>query len=402
MLIPYDLNYQPFTIRTSMFARELARRGHEVQIFCRQMPKGRRGVKVHVDLPPQLRIGIHPGMWRLRSWKRMAAAVARADVVHFQKSRPPCPQAAIVLGRWFGKPVHQDWDDYEFAFWCQAARDAWEFRGPYRRRLRKLLRALVAAAVTGATERLIPSLVDTLGAASVYLRAKSLDWGCDPPDLFPARVGVDVEKFSPTRRDDALRERLGLVGPTILYAGSFDVHPDLAFFAEALRVILRLSPGAQALVVGGGFGRARFVELVGDDLPERAVVMTEGLVPFEEMPRYVASADVAALPFRDIPVNRGKSSLTMMECMASGLPVVTHNVGDAGWIAGEGGVIAPPNDPKAFGEALAALAQDAGRRREIGARGRARVAERFTWEKTVDHLEAAYYRGLAKKRRIVG
>jgi|KBSSwiStaDraftv2_1062776.scaffolds.fasta_scaffold00010_155 glycosyltransferase involved in cell wall biosynthesis len=397
MLIPYDLYYQPFTIRSSMFARELARRGHQVRVFYRPMRESKRGNRVHFELPPGCEVQVHPRMKQPRSWKIMADVIRDADVVHFQKSLPPYPQVALWMGRRFAKPVHQDWDDYEFAFWCQAARDRWKSSDPFVERVRKTARAVVAAMATGSAEWLIPKLVDTMGAASMFLRQKSLEWGCDPADLFPARVGVDAEKFHPGRRDEALREKLGLRGPTVLFAGSFDVHPDLVFFAEALKVLFRESPDAQALIVGGGFGRNRLVELLGKGLPERAVVMTEGLVPFEDMPRYVASADVAALPFRDTPVNRCKSSLTMMECMASGLPVVTHDVGDAGWILGDGGIIAPLGDAQAFGAALAGLANDPKRRGELGKKGRSRATEKLTWEKSVDYLEAAYYHGLAKK-----
>jgi glycosyltransferase involved in cell wall biosynthesis len=391
MLIPYDLHYQPFTIRTTMFARELARRGHKVRVFYRELPEAKRGNKVHFTLPDGCEVSPHPSMLRPRDWGTMSEAIREADVVHFQKSRPPFPMVALVLGRRLGKPVHQDWDDYEFAFWRQAAADAWRAS-----RVTRSLQCVMAAAVSGALERVIPRAVDTLGGASMFLRHKSIAWGCDPADVFPARVGVDSERFRPERRDEDLRRSLGLRGPTVLFAGSFDVHPDLLFFAQALRVLFREAPEAQCLVVGGGFGRDRLVQELGE-VPPQAVVMTQGLVPFDEMPRYVASADVAALPFRDTPVNRCKSSLTLLESMASGLAVVTHDVGDMGWMVGEGGLIAPLGDPEAFGQALAGLVREPERRRDLAQKARQRAVERFTWERTVDYLEAAYYHAVGKK-----
>lgn len=398
MLIPYDLEYQPFTIRTAMFARELVKRGHNVRIFYRKMRESKRGNRVHFSLPD----GCEARAVRFtqaRAWREVAAIARGADVIHFQKSLPPSTQVALVLGHWLDRPIHQDWDDYEFAFWSQAARDAWRSDAPMRRRLVKTFRAAIAAALTGSMEWLIPKTVDTLGGASMFLRKKSIEWGADPANVYPARVGVDSERFGPERRSEDLRARLGLSGPTVLFAGSFDVHPDLVFFAEALRTMFREAPEAQCLVVGGGFGRSRLAALLGSGLPARAIVMTEGLVPFHEMPAYVASADIAALPFRDTPVNRCKSSLTLLESMASGLPCVAHDVGDIGWMLGDGGVIAPDADPQAFGRILAELVRDPVRRELLGRRARERAVTRFSWERSVDYLEEAYYAGVAKKAR---
>lgn len=397
MLIPYDLEYQPFTIRTAMFARELVKRGHRVRIVYRPMREHRRGNRVHFSLPEGCETGTLRRFWRPGPWREAAALFREADVVHFQKSLPPLTQVALILGHRLRKPLHQDWDDYEFAFWVQAARDAWASRAPLRERLVRTFRASVAALLTGSMERLIPKTVTTLGGASMFLRRKSIDWGANPADVFPARVGVDAGTFTPARRSEELRARLGLSGPTVLFAGSFDVHPDLVFFAESLRVLFREAPEAQCLVVGGGFGRRRLVELMGADMPPKGIVMTDGLVPFHEMPSYVASVDIAALPFRDTPVNRCKSSLTLLEAMACGLPCVTHDVGDIGWMLGDGGVVAPPGDPAAFGRILASLARDPARREELSRRARTRAVERFSWERSVDYLETAYYHAIAKK-----
>lgn len=397
MLIPYDLEYQPFTIRTAMFAKELVRRGHHVRILFHRMREHRRGNRVH-SFPEGCDVAPLPRFWRPLAWRKAAEAVREADVVHFQKSMPPHAQMALFLGHLFGKPIHQDWDDYEFAFWTQATRDAWRSGAPLGSRVWRTFRAGVAAVLTGSMERIIPRSVTTLGGASMFLRKKSIAWGSDPADVFPARVGVDSERFGPGKRSAELRAKLGLKGPTVLFAGSFDVHPDLVFFAESLRALFREAPEAQVLVVGGGFGRNRLVELLGKDAPPNAIVMTEGLVPFHEMPAYVASSDIAALPFRDTPVNRCKSSLTLLESMASGLPCVTHDVGDIGWMLGDGGVVAPAGDPAAFGRILADLAKDAGQRARLGARARERAATRFNWAASVDYLEAAYYHAVARRR----
>ena len=88
MLIPYDLQYQPFTIRAAMFARELTRRGHKVRLFYRQIRNSRRwqSVKVHDVFPEGCEVSVQPSLLKPTGWRAVAQAIRDADVVHFQKS----------------------------------------------------------------------------------------------------------------------------------------------------------------------------------------------------------------------------------------------------------------------------------------------------------------------------
>src|SRR5262245_19046743 len=98
MLIPYDLEYQPFTIRTAMFASELVKRGHHVKIFCRRMQDSRRGNREPFPLPQGCEVRHVPGFSDRRAWREMVDVMRDADVVHFQKSLPPTTQVALILG----------------------------------------------------------------------------------------------------------------------------------------------------------------------------------------------------------------------------------------------------------------------------------------------------------------
>jgi glycosyltransferase involved in cell wall biosynthesis len=400
MIIPYDLQRQPFTIRTIRFAEELARRGHQVTVFhhtklgafARNQP-----VLVHPEFPKGVQVELLNGITRFdaRVWARVGAAIKDADVVHFQKSLHSAAVPAMTFARLYDKPLHQDWDDYESLFWWQSFKDA-NARGAT-----MFVRAatLYRTAATTAMEWLIPKVVDTIGTSARELRERSVALGADPGDVFSSRVGVDADVFTPEARDLKLREKLGLGNhPTVLYAGSLDIETDLRFFTEALKTLFAHAPEARCLVVGAGFGRPRFVQMLEENGLKEKVKLTEGFVPFAEMPRYLASCDIAALPFRDTRINRAKSSLTLMECMAAGLPVVTHDVGDMAWIADSGGVIARLDDAEAFGRALAELVNNTARRTELGKKGRQRTIEQFSWQHSVDHLEAAYRAAIDRRR----
>lgn len=404
MAIPYDLEFQPFTIRSIRFADILARRGHKVTVFHRPLPDHKRTRQIHFDLPTTFTLHTLRGAMRLKPsvWRELQSAIRKADVIHFQKSLPVAAVPAIALARALGKPLHQDWDDYESYFWLQTLEDSIRRPQPALDKVSGAGKGLLVAGLTGAIERLIPHVADTVGGASAELRMRSVEFGAEPGNVFPARVGVDSAKFGPQLRDEALRKSLGLDGPTVLYSGSLDILPDLEFFCAAIKHVHQILPSARALVIGGGFGRPLFQSMLKEHGLLGTVFSTPGFIPFADMPRHIASCDVSALPFRDNRVNRAKSSLTLVESMASGVPVVSHDVGDVAWTLGGTGELATPNDPIDFGTRVAALLSDSERRAELGRKTRERAVAHFSWESSVDWLETAYYAAIQRHRASSG
>lgn len=86
--------------------------------------------------------------------------------------------------------------------------------------------------------------------------------------------------------------------------------------------------------------------------------------------------------------------VVLLEAMSYGVPVVATRRGGIVDIVEDGrtGVLVE-DDPSALAHALASLLVDADRRRVLGDAGRARVRERFGWDRIVDRLEAVYRSG---------
>jgi D-inositol-3-phosphate glycosyltransferase len=78
--------------------------------------------------------------------------------------------------------------------------------------------------------------------------------------------------------------------------------------------------------------------------------------------------------------------------MAHGRPVVASAVGGLRDLVvdGETGVLVPPRDPPALREALERLLGDRELRRKLGAAGRERARERFSWPAVTDATLEAY------------
>ncbi len=118
------------------------------------------------------------------------------------------------------------------------------------------------------------------------------------------------------------------------------------------------------------------------------IVTTISGVSDEELARLYGEAQVAVVP----SLYEG-FSLPAIEAMACAVPVVATTGGalpEVVGVSGETGLLVEPNDPGALAGAIARLLDDEALRRRLGANGRQRVQQRFTWEVTARGTAACY------------
>lgn len=108
-----------------------------------------------------------------------------------------------------------------------------------------------------------------------------------------------------------------------------------------------------------------------------------------DMPALFAAADAV---LSTSAFGEGFSNV-LAEGMASGLPAVATDVGDARPILGATGMVAPPRDPPALAAALKRLAAAPDERRALGAAARARIEERFALARCVAAFDSLHCNG---------
>lgn len=91
----------------------------------------------------------------------------------------------------------------------------------------------------------------------------------------------------------------------------------------------------------------------------------------------LAELDVGLMPLPDDEWTRGKCGLKALQYMALGIPAVISPVGVNVDIA-QGGAALLASDQAEWREAILVLIRDAERRRQVGAKGRERVVERYS------------------------
>ena len=83
---------------------------------------------------------------------------------------------------------------------------------------------------------------------------------------------------------------------------------------------------------------------------------------------------------------------TLLEAMACGRPAICTDVASMPEVVvdGETGCVVPPGNPAALGAAIGGVLADPAAAGRMGARGRARAVEHFSWSKVVERCLAAY------------
>lgn len=113
-----------------------------------------------------------------------------------------------------------------------------------------------------------------------------------------------------------------------------------------------------------------------------------------DVPEVMRSLDVFVLPSQAEGISN-----TILEAMASGLPVIATAVGGSGELVAEGdsGALVPAENSAALADALLCYAADAALRKKQGVAGRRRVEEQFSLDAMVGRYEALYDRLLRSR-----
>lgn len=92
--------------------------------------------------------------------------------------------------------------------------------------------------------------------------------------------------------------------------------------------------------------------------------------------------------------------LAALEAMAAGVPLVATRVGGLPSLLGDGcGELVPPGDAEVLAAALERLLLDPSRRAALGRAGRVRVAQRYSFDGLVHHVEQIYEQVLGETAR---
>jgi glycosyltransferase involved in cell wall biosynthesis len=231
--------------------------------------------------------------------------------------------------------------------------------------------------------RELPAIV-TVSQSSRTDIAAQMGVALDRMEVVP--IGVDHRVFRPI-------EGLSPIPGRLMVTSSSDV--PMKGLVPLLEAVAKLRTERELeLVVIGKPRKGGRVDRAIDRLSLRDIVRCVSGISDAELARLYGEAQVAVVP----SLYEG-FSLPAVEAMACGVAVVTTTGGALPEVVGENGetgLLVAPDDPGALAGAIARLLDDPELRERLGAAGRQRVIEHFTWEVTA-RLTAESYRSLLRE-----
>ena len=223
-------------------------------------------------------------------------------------------------------------------------------------------------------------------AVSSDLRRHMIAEGFPAARVAVASNGIDPGPVTTAASRQRGRARLSIAADRYVIGTVARLDPvkDLLTLVKAFAVFRRSRRDALLVIVGDGPERSRVIAAVRAEGVSESVLLTGARNDVREL-----------LPAFDVYVNSSITeglSVTILEAMASSLPVVATGVGGnpEAVTHGETGLLVPPREPSALAAALVELAAAPIRSANLGCAGRRRLEERFTLDGMANRYAQAY------------
>lgn len=259
-------------------------------------------------------------------------------------------------------------------------------------------RSTIQDAVHRAIHRLSPRVI----AHSAFDRGRLIREFRMHPDrvaLIPHGEYGFFERDAPAVDRLEARRSLGLDpdDEVVLFFGYIREYKGLDVLLDAWLAVAAARPRARLVIAGDPVRleptRRALLEMTAARL---GAIHRFEYVPFTEVPRYFAAADLLALPYRHV-----SQSGVLFLALALGLPVVATRVGALPEVLtdGENGLLVSPESPAELASVIVRALGDRSLRAHLAQGGR-RSAERYGWPSIAERTEALFESVVPVHRRV--
>ncbi|MGY4712171.1 glycosyltransferase family 4 protein [Mycolicibacterium sp. CBM1] len=239
-------------------------------------------------------------------------------------------------------------------------------------------------------KRVARNIPDLLTVSSSSATDIADDFGVSPDQLRVVPLGVDTELFKPSDQPRVPGRIIAISSADRPLKGiGHLLHAVAKLRAEhelELQLVAKLEPNGPT-------------EKLIAELGISDIVHTSSGLSDDELARLFASAEIACIP----SMYEG-FSLPAVEAMASGTPIVASRAGALPEVLGPSGECADlvtPGDVTELIGALGELLDSPARRQWLGAAGRRRALEVFSWESVAAQTVRVYEQAIARSGRRV-
>jgi UDP-glucose:(heptosyl)LPS alpha-1,3-glucosyltransferase len=363
----------------SFLCEELTKRGHEVHVFATAVEGSELPYEVHL-----IRVAPFPRWLRILSfWRNSARMLARHefDIVH---GVAQSPQVNVLNPHGGVEPAYLR---QEFASLENRLYFAYKWIRRYVSVRHYLELSLQRKQYRSA------NLKRVIAISTMIKRDISQYYAFPKGRVDVVFNSVDLDRFHPRNRAlhrQDVRKELGIDEKTflLLFAGNNFRLKGTATLIRSLARLHRKFPGRSFRLLIAGRGRASRYRALAKRLGVADAVIFAG--PVSGMERYYAAADIYVHPtFYD------SCSLTVLEALAAGLPVVTtrfNGASDAIVSPDAGYVMQEPSDDNELTDAIVRY-MDAGKQAAFSKAART-CMEAYTPVRNVNETLETYYKAL--------
>ena len=244
-----------------------------------------------------------------------------------------------------------------------------------------------------------PRLADAVIADTAELNRFLFYQGVAADRITTIHSGVWPEMFA---RGDGqkIRDRFRFRNaPAILYTGTFDEFQGIDYLLRAFQIVHQRLPSAKLLLVGSTIKSShqdKYVNMARDLGISAAVTIT--VCSLEELPDFLAAADVAVVPRPE----SGGIPTKLLNYMAAGKAIVGFAKSAAILEDGKSGRLIATGTAAALAEGILDLLSDPPRAAELGRNARQLAETKFSWSVIVSQIESFYARVIAQYSRHTG
>ena len=175
------------------------------------------------------------------------------------------------------------------------------------------------------------------------------------------------------------------------YVGGMAVQDGIEYIIRAADVIVNRHGFTDVIfyLIGSGDDAPRLQRLTHRFKLDDYIVFT-GYIPNKQIPEIVSTADVCLSPDPSNPLNDHSTMTKIMEYMALSKPIVSFNLRESRYSAGDSAIYVENNNVAAFAEGILRLINDPDLSRKMGQMGKKRVEEELCWQKQELNLLEVY------------
>jgi glycosyltransferase involved in cell wall biosynthesis len=210
----------------------------------------------------------------------------------------------------------------------------------------------------------------------------------DKPVHLVINAPVDANLPAPDEQSVALlRHQLGLGnGPVLVYTGTFESYQGIDLLLQSVPLVLAACPEARYILVGGRPEQIAQQRQLAEKLGVADIIHFVGQHPVEEMPQYMALADILLSP-------RSKGTNTPLKLytyLRSGKPTLATQIYSHTQILNQDIAMLVPPTAEGLAQGALELLQKPDLARKLASNGKKVADEHYSWDVFLEKNRRAY------------